>query len=181
MPSSGNLFPEPIHTQFSLEGVAESDFESLYAVASDPLIWEQHPESNRWQRNVFSVFFANGLANDLGCFVIRERLTQEVVGSTRYYGYDETDRCVRIGFTFLARKHWGTSANREIKDAMLERAFQLCESVLFDIGPENRRSITAVEKLGGVYSHTESPTKAVYVLSRANGRLLVECSKPAIL
>ena len=165
MPSSGDVFPEPFHTQhFSLEGVAESDFESLYAVASDPLIWEQHPESNRWQRNVFSVFFANGLANDLGCFVIRERLTQEVVGSTRYYGYDETDRCVRIGFTFLARKHWGTSANREIKDAMLKRAFKLCESVLFDIGPENRRSITAVEKLGGVYSHTESPTKAVYVL-----------------
>ena len=165
MSSSVNLFLEPIHTQgFSLEGVAESDFESLYAVASDPLIWEQHPESNRWQRDVFRVFFANGLANDLGCFVIRERLTQEVVGSTRYYGYDETDRCVRIGFTFLARKHWGTSANREIKDAMLERAFKLCESVLFDIGPENRRSITAVEKLGGVYSHTESPTKAVYVL-----------------
>ena len=165
MPSSVNVFPEPIHTQsFLLEGVAESDFESLYAVASDPLIWAQHPESNRWQRSVFSVFFANGLANDLGCFVIRERLTQEVVGSTRYYGYDEMERCVRIGFTFLARKHWGTSANREIKDAMLERAFQLCESVLFDIGPENRRSITAVEKLGGVYSHTESPTKAVYVL-----------------
>ena len=165
MPSSGDVFPEPIHTQhFSLEGIAESDFESLYAVASDPLIWEQHPESNRWQRDVFSVFFANGLANDLGCFVIRERLTQEVVGSTRYYGYDETARCVRIGFTFLARQHWGTSANREIKDAMLERAFKLCESVLFDIGPENRRSITAVEKLGGVYSHTESPTKAVYVL-----------------
>ena len=165
MSSSVNLFLEPIHTQgFSLEGVAESDFESLYAVASDPLIWEQHPESNRWQRDVFRVFFANGLANDLGCFVIRERLTQEVVGSTRYYGYDETDRCVRIGFTFLARKHWGTSANREIKDAMLERAFKLCESVLFDIGTENRRSITAVEKLGGVYSHTESPTKAVYVL-----------------
>ena len=113
---------------------------------------------------MFSAVFREWTANDLGCFVIRERLTQEVVGSTRYYGYDETDRCVRIGFTFLARKHWGTSANREIKDAMLERAFQLCESVLFDIGPENRRSITAVEKLGGVYSHTESPTKAVYVL-----------------
>ena len=169
MSSSVNLFPEPIHTQsFSLEGVAESDFESLYAVASDPLIWEQHPESNRWQRDVFRVFFANGLANDLGCFVISERLTQEVVGSTRYYGYDETDRCVRIGFTFLARKHWGTSANREIKDAMLERAFKLCESVLFDIGTENRRSITAVEKLGGVYSHTESPTKAVYVLQSSH-------------
>ena len=162
---SADIFSAPIHTKhFLLEGINESDFESLYEVASDPLIWEQHPESNRWQRGVFSVFFSNGLANELGCFVIRERLTQEVVGSTRYYGYDEKDRYVRIGFTFLARKHWGTSANREIKDAMLERAFKLCETVLFDIGPENRRSITAVEKLGGVYSHTESSTKAVYVL-----------------
>lgn len=165
MPSSADVFPEPFYTEhFTLEGVAESDFESLYTVASDPLIWEQHPESNRWQRDIFRAFFSHGLANDLGCFVIRERITQEVVGSTRYYGYDEKNRCVRIGFTFLARKHWGTSANREIKDAMLERAFKFCESVLFDIGPENMRSIMAVEKLGGVYSHTESPTKAVYVL-----------------
>ena len=166
MSFSADTFSASIHTKhFVLEGINEADFELLYAVASDPLIWEQHPESNRWERNVFSVFFANGLANDLGCFVIRERLTQEVVGSTRYYGYDERDRCVRIGFTFLARKHWGTSANREIKDAMLERAFTVCDSVLFDIGPDNMRSITAVEKLGGIYSHTESPTKAVYVLT----------------
>jgi RimJ/RimL family protein N-acetyltransferase len=165
MPSSADIFPEPIQTKhFLLELVAESDFESLYAVASDPLIWEQHPESNRWQRDIFSVFFSNGLANDLGCFVIRERLTQEVVGSTRFYGYDEKDHSVRIGFTFLARKHWGSAANREIKDAMLERAFKVCDSVFFDIGPKNIRSITAVNKLGGVYSHTESPTKAVYVL-----------------
>ena len=166
MPSSANFFSAPIHTKhFVLEGINEADFESLYAVASDPLIWEQHPESNRWQKDIFHAFFSNGLVNDLGCFVIRERLTQEVVGSTRYYGYDERDRCVRIGFTFLARKHWGTSANREIKDAMLERAFTACDSVLFDIGPDNMRSITAVEKLGGVYSHTELPTKAVYVLT----------------
>lgn len=165
MPSSADAFPAPIYTQhFVLELLAESDFEALYAVASDPLIWEQHPEPNRWRKDIFSVFFSSGLSNQLGCFVIRERLTQEVIGSTRYYGYDEKDRCVRIGFTFLARKYWGTCANREIKDAMLERAFKVCDSVLFDIGPDNIRSITAVKKLGGVYSHTESPTKAVYVL-----------------
>jgi len=165
MPSSADVFPVPIETKyFLLEQVAESDFESLYAVASDPLIWEQHPESNRWQRDIFSAFFSNGLASDLGCFVIRERLTEEVVGSTRFYGYDEKDQCVRIGFTFLARKYWGSAANREIKNAMLERAFKVCDSVLFEIGPENMRSIKAVNKLGGVYSHTESPTKAVYIL-----------------
>ncbi len=148
--------------------MTESDFEALYVVASDPLLWEQHPESDRWREDIFRVFFDGGLSNDLGCFVIRERASGEVVGSTRYYGFDETAQCVRIGFTFLDRKHWGTSANREIKDAMLERAFKLCDSVLFDIGPKNMRSINAVKKLGGVYSHTDSPTKAVYVLSAHN-------------
>ena len=162
MPSGADVFRA--HTQhFSLERIAESDFESLYAVACDPLIWEQHPESNRWQKDIFSAFFSNGLANDLGCFVIRERLAREIIGSTRYYGYDKEDRCVRIGFTFLARAlgHFGKPRD---KDATLARAFTVCESVLFDIGPENKRSITAVKKLGGVYSHTESPTKAVYIL-----------------
>ena len=166
MCSLGRVFPEPIQTQhFSLDVLAESDFDARYAVAADPLIWEQHPESNRWQRAIFSTFFSNGLANDLECFCIRERDTRTVVGSTRYYGFNEATRSVRIGFTFIARKYWGTSVNREIKDVMLERAFKLCDSVLFDIGPENMRSIAAVEKLGGVYSHTESPTKAVYVLT----------------
>ena len=103
------------------------------------------------------------LPTTLGVF-ISERDTRAVVGSTRYYGFNEATRSVHIGFTFIARKYWGTSVNREIKDVMLERAFKLCDSVLFDIGPENMRSIAAVEKLGGVYSHTESPTKAVYVL-----------------
>ena len=71
MPSSADVFPVAIETKhFLLEQVAESDFESLYAVASDPLIWEQHPESNRWQSDIFSAFFSNGLASDLGCFVI---------------------------------------------------------------------------------------------------------------
>lgn len=166
MCSRGHVFLEPIQTsRFALDALVEADFEALYAVAADPMIWEQHPESNRWQRDIFSRFFSNGLANDLGCFCIRERDTGVVVGSTRYYGFNEVKRCVHIGFTFIARKYWGTSVNREIKDAMLARAFEVCDSVLFDIGPENMRSITAVKKLGGVYSHTESPTKAVYVLT----------------
>ena len=169
MPFKGSVFPKPLCTKHcALELLVESDFAALFDVASDPLIWEQHPESDRWQKNIFSGFFSNGLSNDLGCFVIRERVTGEIAGSTRYYGFEEQHRCVRIGFTFLARKHWGTSANREIKDAMLDRAFQCCDSVLFDIAPENIRSITAIKELGGVYSHTESPTKAVYALQSSN-------------
>ena len=151
---------------YSLELLTPNDFDALYAVASDPLLWEQHPETDRWKRSRFQRFLQGGLANDLGCFVIRETSNGWSAGSSRFYGFDEANRCIRSGYTFIARELWGTSANREIKDAMLLRPFNVVDRVFFDIGPQNFRSIEAVKKLGAVFSHDESDTKAVYVLSK---------------
>jgi len=163
----GSVFRLPLQTEhFSLEPLAPKDFDALYAVASDPLLWEQHPEADRWKHSKFQHFFDGGLANDLGCFLIREKRSGRAAGSSRFYGYDEANRCIRIGYTFIARELWGTSANREIKEAMLLRAFKVVDRVFFDIGPQNFRSIAAVKKLGAVFSHNESDTKAVYVLSK---------------
>ena len=163
----GLVFSRPFQTEhFSLEPLTPKDFDALYAIAGDPLLWEQHPEADRWKRSTFQRFFDGGLANDLGCFAIREKRSGRPAGSSRFYGYDEADRCIRIGYTFIARELWGTSANREIKEAMLMRAFNAVDRVFFDIGPQNYRSIAAVKKLGAVFSHNESDTKAVYVLSK---------------
>ena len=163
----GLVFRLPLQTEhYSLELLTPNDFDALYAVASDPLLWEQHPETDRWKRSKFQRFFQGGLANDLGCFVIRETSNGRFTGSSRFYGFDEANRCIRIGYTFIARELWGTSANREIKEAMLLRAFNVVGRVFFDIGPQNFRSIAAVKKLGAVFSHDESNTKAVYVLSK---------------
>ena len=161
------VFRRPLHTEhFFLELINPNDFDALYAVASDPLLWEQHPEADRWKRFKFQRFFDGGIANDLGCFVISEKRSGRPVGSSRFYGYDEANRCIRIGYTFIAREFWGTTANREIKEAMLLRAFNVIDRVFFDIGPQNFRSIAAVKKLGAVFSHDESDSKAVYVLSK---------------
>ena len=163
----GLVFRLPLQTEhFSLEPLTPKDFDALYAVASDPLLWAQHPEADRWKCFKFQRFFDGGLANDLGCFAIREKRSGRLAGSSRFYGYDEADRCIRIGYTFIARELWGTSANREIKEAMLLRAFNAVDRVFFDIGPQNFRSIAAVKKLGAVFSHDESDSKAVYVLSK---------------
>ena len=163
----GLVLRRPFQTEhFFLELITPNDFHVLYALASDPLLWEQHPEADRWQRFKFQRFFDGGIANDLGCFVISEKRSGRSAGSSRFYGYDEANRCVRIGYTFIAREFWGTSVNREIKEAMLLRAFNVVDRVFFDIGPQNFRSIAAVEKLCAVFSHDESDTKAVYVLSK---------------
>ena len=161
----GSVFRLPLQTErFFIEPLTPKAFNALYAVASDPLLWEQHPEADRWKRSKFQHFFQDGLTNDLGCFVIKEKRSGRPAGSTRFYGFDEADRCIRIGYTFIVRELRGTAANREIKEAMLTRAFKVVDRVFFDIGPQNFRSIAAVKELGAVFSHDESDSKAVYML-----------------
>src|SRR5262245_21715827 len=97
----------------TLRPLRSDDFETLYAVASDPLIWEQHPESTRYQRDVFQKFFEKALESG-GAFVVLETATGRVLGSSRFYDYRPRERDVMIGFTFLARECWGHGHNREM-------------------------------------------------------------------
>jgi RimJ/RimL family protein N-acetyltransferase len=131
-----------------LRPLRAEDFEELYAVASDPLIWEQHPKSDRYKEEVFREFFRGALESG-GAFVVVDSKTGRVIGSTRFHGYNEERSEVEIGWTFLARSHWGGRFNGEMKRLMLGHAFRFVESVLFIVGPRNLRSQRAVEKIGG--------------------------------
>ncbi|MDD5302302.1 MAG: GNAT family N-acetyltransferase [Elusimicrobia bacterium] len=130
-----------------LRPLKAADFDALYAAASDPLIWEQHPDSKRHERPVFEAFFAQALKSR-GSFVILDKASGEIVGTSRYYGLDLKERRVGIGFTFLTRKYWGGSCNRELKFMMLDHAFQSMRSVVFHVGENNARSRKALEKIG---------------------------------
>ncbi|HVF43434.1 MAG TPA: GNAT family N-acetyltransferase [Pyrinomonadaceae bacterium] len=132
-----------------LRPLCEDDFGALYAVASDPLIWEQHPASDRYREDVFGEFFRGALESG-GAFVVSDAETGRVIGSTRFCGYDGGKSEIEIGWTFLARSHWGGLYNGEMKRLMLAHAFRFVESVVFLVGPENVRSRRAVEKIGGV-------------------------------
>lgn len=132
-----------------LRPLQTDDFEALFAVASDPLIWEQHPINNRWQEPVFKEFFATALDSG-GALIALDAHDGRVIGSSRFAGYDPDKREIEIGWTFLARSHWGGRYNGEMKRLMLHHAFQFVDSVIFVIGPNNLRSQRAVEKIGGI-------------------------------
>ena len=132
-----------------LHPLRADDFSALYAVASDPLIWEQHPVRDRWREAVFRTFFREALESG-GALAAVDRSDSRLVGSSRFHGHDPVRREVEIGWTFLARSHWGGVYNREIKALMLDHAFRFVDSVLFIVGPDNLRSQRAVEKIGGV-------------------------------
>jgi RimJ/RimL family protein N-acetyltransferase len=136
-----------------LRPLRREDWAELFAVASDPLIWEQHPESDRYQEKVFKSFFKGALESG-GAFVVIDTETQQIIGSTRFHGYDPEKSEIEIGWTFLARKYWGGRYNAEMKQLMLAHAFQFVENVVFFVGERNVRSQKATEKIGGIKSGT---------------------------
>lgn len=145
-----NLQPKHLKTDLiQLSPLQELNFEELYAVASDPLVWEQHPNKLRYQRDVFQNFFEGAMLSK-GAFLIRDTQTNEVVGSSRFYDFDENDNSILIGYTFIGRKFWGNGYNKALKKLMLDYAFQFVETVYFHIGAQNFRSQKAIEKIGAI-------------------------------
>jgi RimJ/RimL family protein N-acetyltransferase len=134
-----------------LRPLRPEDWDDLFAVASDPLIWEQHPESDRYKEEVFRTFFKDALESG-GAFVVIDNKSQQIIGSTRFHGYDPEKSEVEIGWTFLARTYWGGQYNREMKQLMLAHAFKFVEYVVFLVGENNVRSQKATEKIGAIKS-----------------------------
>ena len=150
----------PFHLQPHLKGdlielrpLSAEHWEDLFKVASDPLIWEQHPESDRYKEKVFKTFFKGALESG-GAFVVVDTKTEQIIGSTRFYGYDPEKSEIEIGWTFLTRQYWGGRHNREMKQLMLSHAFQFVENVVFFVGEHNFRSQKATEKIGGIRTGT---------------------------
>ena len=132
-----------------LRPLREDDWDALFAVASDPLVWELHPAHDRWQEPVFRKFFAEAMAQG-GALVAIEKASGAVVGSSRFWAYDPAHGgSVEIGWTVLARSHWGGETNREMKRLMLKHALAAVERVWFRVGETNFRSRRAMEKIGG--------------------------------
>jgi N-acetyltransferase len=132
-----------------LRPLREDDFEGLFNVASDPLIWEQHPASDRYKESVFRDFFRDAMQSG-GALIAFDVRDGKVIGSSRYYAYDESRSEIEIGWTFLARSHWGGVHNAEMKRLMLAHAFRFVDHVIFVVGVSNFRSQRAVEKIGAV-------------------------------
>ena len=132
-----------------LRPLSADDWEALFAVASDPEIWAIHPQHDRWQEPVFRAYFADALKQG-GALVVIDKASGAIVGGSRMQAYDPADGgSVEIGWTFLARSHWGGAFNRELKRLMLGHALKFVERVDFRIGEDNLRSRRAMEKIGG--------------------------------
>jgi RimJ/RimL family protein N-acetyltransferase len=167
-----NLQPHLVGELLELRPLAADDWEALFAVASDPKIWELHPVSNRYTEEVFQEFFREALEGK-GALVAVDRATGKIIGSSRYCWHAAAGE-LEIGWTFLARSHWGGTYNGEMKRLMLGHAFTFTDRVIFRIGATNLRSRRAVEKIGAVLTdrratvtlHGKSIEHVVYKMAK---------------
>jgi N-acetyltransferase len=174
-----NIQPILGNEKVILYPLQEEDFEALYHVASDPKIWEQHPNKDRWKKDVFRMFF-DGAMQSKGAFKIVEKATGNVIGSTRIYDYNEQENSIFIGYTFYATSYWGKGINHPVKAMMLDYIFQFASKVYFHIGANNIRSQIAISRIGAekiaeqeVTYFGEAPRlNFVYVISKEKWRLL---------
>lgn len=142
-----NVQPVLENEKVILYPLQEEDFELLYATASDPKIWEQHPNKDRWKKEVFTTFF-DGALQSKGAFKIVDKATGNIIGSTRFYDYNGEDNSIFIGYTFYAVSCWGKGVNRSVKTMMLDYIFQFVSKVCFYIGANNVRSQIAISRIG---------------------------------
>lgn len=135
--------------QLLLRPLHPDDWDALFAVASDPEIWAIHPQPNRWQEPVFRQFFTDAIERG-GALTVIDRASGAVIGSSQFKPMDPAaGGSVEIGWTYLARSHWGGSCNREMKRLMLAHALSSVARVEFRVGECNLRSRRAMEKIGG--------------------------------
>ena len=150
----------------SLIQTQEEHFEDLYNVGKNPVIWEQHLDSDRWKLDNFRKYIDGGLNNNEGCYSIIDKKINEIIGTTRYYLFNKEELSVKIGYTFISNKYWGTHMNYQIKKLMLDYIFQFLDKVYFDIWKTNYRSLKSIEKLGGKKLSLDKNNKYLYLLEK---------------
>jgi RimJ/RimL family protein N-acetyltransferase len=145
---SFELQPHLVGNLVELRPLTPDDYDAVYEAGKDPLIWQQHPQSDRYKSDLFRKYFDGGIESG-GAFAVIQRATGRIIGCTRYCNLKPAESEVEIGWTFLERAFWGGTVNGEMKSLMLDHAFRFVERVVFVIGENNRRSRKAVEKIGG--------------------------------
>lgn len=172
--STPDLQPVLNGPHVTVRPIVESDWDGLYAVASDPQVWALHPAKDRYQEAVFHKFFDEAIASGSG-FSFVDKASGKLIGSSRYNGFNPQTSEIEIGWTFLGRDYWGGAYNGEIKKLMLEHAFTFVDTVVFWVGDSNWRSRKAVEKIGGQLRdgifhrnpEKDDPPHVIYELTRA--------------
>ena len=136
-----------------LEPLEERHEEGLFAVAEDAVVWRWMSSLAGASRESFHAWIARALEEARegvsAPFAILDAASGAPIGSSRYLTLRPEHRGLEIGYTWMARRTWGTGANIEAKLLLLEHAFERlgCLRVEFKTDALNERSRAALAAL----------------------------------
>lgn len=143
-------------TTIDLLPLEEHHLEELYQASADKELWKQVPSDCSDRDTFFAVYKMALEARDRGTqypFVIVDKQTKKLVGSTRFFEMYEADKKLEIGWTWITRDYWGSVVNLECKLLLLTYCFEVLKTnrVQLKTKDDNIRSRKAIEKIGGVF------------------------------
>ncbi len=86
-------------------------------------------------------------------FVVIEKTTNKVIGSTRFLKLTEEHRNLEIGWTWYLPEYWRKGYNEECKLLLLTYCFEILKTIRVQIiaSDKNLRSRKAIERIGGKF------------------------------
>jgi len=121
----------------------------LWRAAQAPEIWQwlAHLGSSReYFDRWFEISLAAHRAGKEGVFAVRDRRSDEIVGSSRYLAVRPADRALEIGWTWFNPAVWRSGINVEVKLLLLAHAFDDLDCVRVELKTDarNERSRAAM-------------------------------------
>jgi len=152
-----NCYPELENKRVRLSPLRETDIDLLRPLAlAEPELFQLMSTLIRSDEDL-KAFIAQALNDrDEGRsipFLITDKRTGTVAGSTRYGNLDEKHKKVEIGWTWIAKAFHNTGLNKAMKFVMLEYAFETLQMNRVEIKTNelNQRSRRAIESIGGQF------------------------------
>ena len=83
-------------------------------------------------------------------FIVFDKRSQQIAGSTRFYDFQKNQKTVQIGYTWYGKEFQGTGVNKQCKMLLLDFAFEELgiERVEFRADARNERSIAGMKSIG---------------------------------
>lgn len=137
-----------------LRPLVKEDSQGLLVAGSYPEIWPYLSTTMENERDVHN-FVENALSNkdkmEEFPFVIVDKLSGQIIGSTRFMDIDSKHKRLEIGTTWLTPAFWRTAVNTNCKYLLLSYCFEELglQRVQIKTDHENTRSQKAIERIGG--------------------------------
>lgn len=133
--------------------------EQLYEAINNPDVWKYTWREVKTFDDIEQMLLIAVQNKDDGKqlpFIVKDKLSGEVIGTTRIGDIDIANRNVEIGWTWLSPSVWRTKVNTECKFLLLQYCFEELKvlRVQFSISGQNIRSQKAVERIGAVKEGT---------------------------